>query len=104
MLEFKLFAVGYSCNKGMFFKSRGMNHLVGTICMLPILYPFGIIALFFSLRFLWCMCVSFIILTQYTQTHNTTESMKLMARRKSRAMSFVVKSHFWWFSSLFQWF
>ncbi len=39
--KMQLFAVGYSCNKGMFFKSRGMNHLVGTICMLPILYPFG---------------------------------------------------------------
>lgn len=35
-----LFAVGYSCGQNLFFKNKHINYLVGTLCMLPLMYPF----------------------------------------------------------------
>eukprot|EP01133_Synstelium_polycarpum_P014033 gene14033-16542_t len=34
-----LFSVGYACGRGLFFENRFVNYLVGTICMLPLMYP-----------------------------------------------------------------
>lgn len=34
-----LFTVGYSCGQNSFFKNRMVNYLVGTLCMLPLMYP-----------------------------------------------------------------
>lgn len=35
-----LFAVGLSCGQNLFFANKHVNYLVGTICMLPLMYPF----------------------------------------------------------------
>ncbi|KAF2072946.1 hypothetical protein CYY_005739 [Polysphondylium violaceum] len=34
-----LFAVGYACGNDLFFKNRFVNYMVGTLCMLPLMYP-----------------------------------------------------------------
>eukprot|EP01112_Ceratiomyxa_fruticulosa_P014981 TRINITY_DN4352_c0_g1_i1.p1 TRINITY_DN4352_c0_g1~~TRINITY_DN4352_c0_g1_i1.p1 ORF type:complete len:719 (-),score=97.88 TRINITY_DN4352_c0_g1_i1:32-2188(-) len=34
-----LFTVGYSCAKDKFFKNPVVNYLVGTLCLLPLMYP-----------------------------------------------------------------
>lgn len=35
-----LFAVGFSCGQNLFFRNKYVNYLVGTICMLLLMYPF----------------------------------------------------------------
>ncbi|EGG21528.1 delta 9 fatty acid desaturase [Cavenderia fasciculata] len=35
-----LFSVGYACGKNLLFKNRAINYTVGTILMLPLMYPF----------------------------------------------------------------
>eukprot|EP01080_Neovahlkampfia_damariscottae_P012360 gene12360-6028_t len=35
-----LFAVGYACSEGKFFKNQYINEITGTISMAPLLYPF----------------------------------------------------------------
>jgi stearoyl-CoA desaturase (delta-9 desaturase) len=35
-----LFAVGLSCGQNLFFRNKYVNYLVGTICMLLLMYPF----------------------------------------------------------------
>nr|AOE43348.1 delta 9 fatty acid desaturase ScdA [Cavenderia deminutiva] len=34
-----IFSVGYACGKNLFFKNRAINYTVGTILMLPLMYP-----------------------------------------------------------------
>jgi len=34
-----LFTVGYACGNDLFFKNRFVNYMVGTLCMLPLMYP-----------------------------------------------------------------
>ncbi|KAM9974377.1 hypothetical protein ACTFIW_007829 [Dictyostelium discoideum] len=34
-----LFSVGYACGNDLFFKNKFVNYVVGTICMLPLMYP-----------------------------------------------------------------
>lgn len=70
-----LFAVGYACGQNMFFRNRVINYIVGTICMLPLMYPY-----------------------EYWKSHSH-EISETVAKFYSR----VANSPLWFLSSVFQW-
>ncbi|KAL9648143.1 hypothetical protein ABK040_007508 [Willaertia magna] len=89
-----LFGVAYACSQERFFNSRTMpswvNSVVGTICMLPLLYPFE----------------SFKTMIKNTTNNNNTATNKKEDDDESfvvKALLFILKSPFWFLSSIWEW-
>ncbi|GAM23721.1 hypothetical protein SAMD00019534_068960 [Acytostelium subglobosum LB1] len=70
-----IFSIGYACGKNLYFKSRSINYLVGTICMLPLMY---------NLEY-WK--------EKSTLTQSTVRDY----------VSELTRGKFWWLSSPLQW-
>ncbi|KYQ91701.1 delta 9 fatty acid desaturase [Tieghemostelium lacteum] len=70
-----LFAIGYACGNDLFFKNKGINYLVGTLCMLPLMYPL-----------------------EYWKN-----KIDEKAGKTRNLVSKLAMGHFWWLSSIIQW-
>ncbi|EGC39055.1 hypothetical protein DICPUDRAFT_52931 [Dictyostelium purpureum] len=70
-----LFAVGYACGNDLFFKNKFVNYVVGTICMLPLMYPLDY----------W------------------KKRIEKKASEGRDFVREIASGHYWYFSSLLQW-
>ncbi|EFA75230.1 delta 9 fatty acid desaturase [Heterostelium album PN500] len=70
-----LFSIGYACGRNLYFQNRIINNIVGTICMLPLMYPLE----YFK-----------------EKSCSTKEQVRDYVVE-------LASSRFWWLSSPFQW-
>lgn len=70
-----LLAVGYACRNNNFFNNTFINHVVGQICLIPLMIPFE---------------------SWHAQYEKGKESFK------SKITSYLSTSHFWWCASYWQ--
>nr|AOE43350.1 delta 9 fatty acid desaturase ScdA [Coremiostelium polycephalum] len=78
-----LFAVGYACGNDLFFKNRVINYFVGTLCMLPLMYPLEY----------WKRIEKKI--EKVAASHNTTPVRDYVVE--------LARGPYWWLSSFMQW-